>query len=222
MDRTVLHILIASPSDTEAERQVVSEVIEAWNSGHAETSRYILQGLRWERDSVPEMGASPQEILNRQLLDRADIVIAVFSSRLGTPTNDASSGTVEEINIARSAGKPVLIYFSNASLPRNHDPQQLQLLNEYKNRLKSESLFVEFNTIEELSPIVARNLAATIGKLELESSPWAHYNRPHSIAGPANRSKRNSALRQSRKLHKQSAGQLSSPGMVVFRQRSEH
>ena len=169
-------VFVASSSDTAEERQVISDVIKDWNSANADTSGLHLRDLRWERDSVPEMGP-PQEVLNRQLVDRADIVIAVFSSRLGTPTNDALSGTVEEIERARSAGKPVLIYFSAAPLPRDHDPQQLQRLNEYKNRLKKESLFAEFRTIEELRSTVTRNLAATIARQKTkESSPWACYN----------------------------------------------
>ncbi len=176
-DQTVLRIFIASPSDTASERQVISDVVRDWNSAHSNTSSFILQDRRWELDSVPEVGAPPQEILNRQLVDDADIVIAVFSSRLGTPTNDASSGTVEEIKRVASAGKPVLIYFSNASLPRDHDPRQFQLLMEYKDRLKSESLYGEYTTIHDLRQIVTRHLAATIERQKkVESSPWAHYN----------------------------------------------
>jgi len=178
-----LYVLIASPSDTALERQVISEVIRDWSSANADTGQFTLQDYRWELDSVPEIGAPPQEILNRQLVDRADIMIAVFSSRLGSPTNVALSGTVEEIERAASAQKPVLIYFSNAPLPRDHDSQQLKQLQEYKDRLKSESLSAEFETIDEFRRILTRHLAATIARFETTaSSPWDHYNGQKTLA----------------------------------------
>ena len=177
MNRTVLHILIASPSDTASERRVISEVIRDWNSAHASTSPFILQDRLWELDCVPEMGASPQEIVNRQIVDSADILIAVFSGRLGSPTSVASSGTVEEIERARSAQKPVLIYFSNAPLPRNHDPQQWHSLKAYKDELGTKSLYREFTTVDDLRRAVTHNLAATLAKQEtLVNSLWDHYN----------------------------------------------
>jgi hypothetical protein len=71
----------------------------------------LLQPLMWERDATPEAGA-PQAVINRQLVDKADILIGLFWTRLGTPTTEAESGTVEEIERMIAADKPVLLYFS--------------------------------------------------------------------------------------------------------------
>ncbi|MGB8529425.1 MAG: DUF4062 domain-containing protein, partial [Rhodoplanes sp.] len=54
--------------------------------------------LMWERHAIAEADKAPQAAINEQLLDRADLVLAVFSSRFGTPTDDYPAGTVEELN----------------------------------------------------------------------------------------------------------------------------
>ena len=72
----------------------------------------------FETAAVPIAGAHPQAIINSQGLKDADIVFAVFGSRIGSPTPDAISGTVEELEAAIKAGKPEIAYsnFDYASL----------------------------------------------------------------------------------------------------------
>jgi hypothetical protein len=76
-------ILIASPSDTTAERDVISECIRDWNSVHANDGTHC-RDVRWELDSVPAFGERSQAIVNKQLVDQADILIGVFKARFGT------------------------------------------------------------------------------------------------------------------------------------------
>lgn len=47
----------------------------------------------------------PQLIINNSIIKNADMVIALFGSRLGTPTARATSGTIEEIEEMIKAGK---------------------------------------------------------------------------------------------------------------------
>ena len=108
---TVLEVLIASPSDVTAARDAITAAIHAWNGTHSEREGVILQPLRWELDARPELGDRPQAVINRQIVDRADITIAVFWTRLGTPTGHAASGTAEEIQRSFDAGRPTLLYF---------------------------------------------------------------------------------------------------------------
>lgn len=76
----------------------------------------------WERQAVPEVGGRPQALINSQAVDRADVVVAFFDSRLGSHTGVDVSGTAEEIHRATDLGKPVHVYFSNERLPRDTDP----------------------------------------------------------------------------------------------------
>jgi hypothetical protein len=163
----VYEVLIASPSDVLTERRVLAEVLEDWNSANSRSRAMSLQALRWELDGVPASGARPQEILNKQLVENADILIAVFGARLGTPTGQAASGTVEEIEHFRSQGKPVLLYFSEADIPHNHDAEQFRLLTEYRKKLEVDTLYQTFNGVENLRRRATRDLAHTINTLAL-------------------------------------------------------
>lgn len=132
----------------------------------------MLQSRRWELDAVPTLGDRPQAIVNKQLVDEADILIAVFSTRLGSPTGVAASGTVEEIERLRSMNKPVFVYFSKAPVPRDHDPEQLRLLNRYKHELSVAGLYFEFDSDEALRRMVSRHLATAMSTIAgLPSEP---------------------------------------------------
>lgn len=165
----VFEVLIASPSDVVEERRILAEVLEDWNSANSRPRSTSLQALRWELDAVPASGSRPQEILNRQLVENADILMAVFWTRLGTPTGQAPSGTAEEIEHFRNQGKPVLLYFSEAAIPHGHDPEQFRLLNEYRKSLEAHTLYHTFQNAEDLRRRAARDLARTIN--ELTSTP---------------------------------------------------
>ena len=126
---TVINIMIASPKDVTRERTLAQEVIAEWNSLHAERLKLVLMPLLWEVDAYPEMGDRAQAVVNRQVVDRADVLIAIFWSRLGTPTGKDISGTVEEIREMIEKGKHVMIYLSATPIVLDSvDVQQYQSL----------------------------------------------------------------------------------------------
>lgn len=162
-DATVLRVLIASPSDTSAYRQVIAEVIEEWNSLNAETDAIILLTVRWERDATPEMGDRPQGIINRQLVETSDVLVGVFWNRLGTPTSEAESGTAEEIERFNDAGKPALLYFSHEAVsPDLVEPEQLARVREFRKRVAERALLVDFGSEEDLRRRAMVDLTRTI------------------------------------------------------------
>ena len=114
-DAKVFNVMIASPGDVAAERSVIRDVIYEWNAINSQIRNIVLLPVGWETHTSPEMGATPQEIINRQVLLKCDFLVGVFWTRIGTTTTDYSSGTVEEIERHISAGKPTMLYFS--SLP---------------------------------------------------------------------------------------------------------
>ena len=66
------------------------------------------------------MGERPQEIINRLVIKR-DILVAIFWTRLGSPTGVATSGTIEEIEKHLASKNPTMIYFSDTPLPNDVD-----------------------------------------------------------------------------------------------------
>jgi nucleoside 2-deoxyribosyltransferase len=111
---TVYNVFLASPQDTQDSKRAAREAIGLWNIANSKARRVFLNPVGWETDASPDMGASPQTIINRQLLDEADLLIAFFHTRLGQPTAAARSGTVEEIEYFLAKGRPVAIYFDSS------------------------------------------------------------------------------------------------------------
>lgn len=103
----VLNVFIASPGDTSASRDAVETALHRWNGMRAAAAGVILLPRRWEVDGVPLMGGDGQSQLNTQLVDKADIVIGIFHTRLGRATPRSRSGTADEIERTHAAGKPV-------------------------------------------------------------------------------------------------------------------
>lgn len=156
---TVYRILIASPSDVNEERLAIPEVIHAWNDTHAMAMRVVLLPVMWERQAVPEMGARPQAIINRQLVPDCDMLIGAFWTRIGSHTGVAESGTVEEIEQLRAAGKPVLLYFSTQPVaPDSIDPDQYRHLKDYKAKARAEGLVDDYSNVAELRDKLGRHL----------------------------------------------------------------
>jgi len=168
MARTVVEYrcLLISPSDVDAERAAISEVIEQWNAqvGSALGARVHL--VRWETHSVPDAAAPPQEVLNRQIVDESDFGLAVFWGRLGSPTGTHLSGSIEEIDRLRARGARVLLYFSTSPIPQETlIDDQFQRLQEFKARLQGEGLLGAYDSISSLREQVLLHLTSVAAAL---------------------------------------------------------
>lgn len=131
----VFNVMIASPGDVASERSIIRDVIYEWNAVHSKSRNIVLLPVGWESHSSPEMGESPQEIINNQILDKCDLLIGVFWTRIGTKTKDYASGTVEEIEKLIKLNKPVMLYFS--SQPVVLDTVDMEQIGELKNFMSS-------------------------------------------------------------------------------------
>lgn len=167
---TVLRVLIASPGDVPEEREAIPQIIRRWNSRHAETEGIVLLPVMWEIDGTPgyEQRKDGQEILNEDIVDKCDVVIAVFYSRLGTPTLRAKSGTVEEIQRFVDAGKPVAVYFSDRPLsPSAINTDQLAQLRAFKEDFRQKGLGFDFSDIGQFREML-RDHIDTLAKKAVE------------------------------------------------------
>lgn len=168
---TVYRILIASPSDVVKERKAIPEVIHSWNAVNSRRYGIMLEPVLWETHASPEMGDRPQSIINRQLVEDCDVLIGTFWTRLGTHTGKAESGTLEEIEEFRKAGKPVLLYFSSVPVVLDSvDAEQYKKLREFKEQCQKEGLVFKYDDIGNLREQLQRHITSTIDSLE-EASP---------------------------------------------------
>lgn len=158
----VLKVMIASPSDVATERTVIRDVIHSWNAVHSEKEDTVLLPVGWESHSSPSMGDRPQGIINKQVLADTDLLIAVFWTRLGSPTGKAPSGTVEEIEEHLKAGKPAMIYFSSIPVvPESIDQTQYAALLKFMEELRRRGLIETYASVTEFREKFTRQLAQT-------------------------------------------------------------
>jgi hypothetical protein len=162
---TILNVLISSPSDVSAERDAVESAIQEWNINHHNSTGIMLQPVRWETHAYPAVGDRPQGILNRQIVKSAHFLIGIFGNRVGTPTGEAPSGTIEEIEEIRKSGRHVALYFSNAPVPRDVDRAQLDALEEYRRSVQQRGLYFTFASVEELRRLVTRHLPKIVNEV---------------------------------------------------------
>jgi len=161
----VCDILIASPSDVKNERLIVRDAIYQWNATNSRRFNAVLEPVMWETHSRSEMGDRAQALLNKQIVEACDILIAIFGTRLGSPTGNEPSGTVEEINKFLDAGKPAIIYFSTKPVDRENISDQIKKLDEYKKSLRGKGICFDFSSDEELKRLLAKDISPTISSL---------------------------------------------------------
>jgi len=144
----ILRGFIASPSDVRVERDAAAEVMMHWNGVHSFARAICIQPVTLEHAGLAS-DAHPQEIINRELLERCDFLIAIFWSRIGTPTDQQASGTIDEIKeFARLHGsRHVKLFFSDQSYPAGHDRDQLAQLDAFKEEMQTASLYSSFGSI---------------------------------------------------------------------------
>ena len=169
---TVINVMIASPGDVATERQNIKDVVHDWNVVHGQDRRLVLMPLGWESHASPRMGGRAQAIINEQVLENCDLLVAVFWTRLGSPTGESLSGTVEEINKHIGAGKSAMLYFSNAPVRLDSvDEKQYQALREFREECQERGLIETYESIEEFRDKFTRQLTQTIFREFTNLSP---------------------------------------------------
>lgn len=146
----IYNIMIGSPSDVEKYAKIAIDCITHWNIMHSSEKRIALVPLHWTTSSYPSLQNKPQQVLNEQLVNNSDALIAVFGTRIGTPTDKYPGGTAEEIDLHRKANKPVMVLFcESTNNPFNVDTSQLQTIQEYRRELQNQGLCAPFTSEED-------------------------------------------------------------------------
>ncbi len=143
--------LLISPGDVIEERETLEKLINTWNAQIGELFNTAINLVKYETHSVPDMKKAPQKVLNEQIVDKCDMAIAIFWGRLGTPTDDYESGSIEEIERLIKAGKRVIIYFCNRAIPQeNLEIKQYKKLQIIKENYLKKGLVDSYFEISEL------------------------------------------------------------------------
>ncbi|MBW4538751.1 MAG: DUF4062 domain-containing protein [Myxacorys chilensis ATA2-1-KO14] len=169
VEAKLYRVLIASPGDVAEERAIVREEVARWNSMHSESMKIVLLPIGWETDATPDLRERGQAVINRQLVDNCDLLIGVFWTRIGTPTPEAESGTVEEIERAAAEGKRCIVYFSDQPVSLSSvDQKQYEQLKQYKKELNQRGLTCLYRNTPEFKEKVFRHITTVIQEVARE------------------------------------------------------
>ena len=146
--------MIGAPSDIKEEIQVACKVINKWNNVYSESNQCVLFPLHWSFSSYPSSGSHPQKLLNKQLVERSDFMLAFFGAKLGTPTDTDISGTVEEINEHLRVGKKVMVFFRKQIDASKVDIDQFQKLQDYKKTIHDKVIWVDYEDEHDLETLL--------------------------------------------------------------------
>lgn len=167
-DARAITVMIASPGDVLQERRFIRDVIHDWNDLNAMDRRCVLLPIGWDSHAAPALGERPQQLINERVLKDCDLLVGVFWTRLGTPTGEAASGTVEEIERHLAAGKPAMVYFSEQPVaPASLDLTQYAALQEFKSWCLSKGLISTYQDVVDFRETFTRHL-----QINLRDDPY--------------------------------------------------
>lgn len=114
-------------------------------------------------------GQKPQSLINKELLSECDILVGVFCSKFGSPTEEYESGTVEEIETFINLNRKVILYFLNKPVLTNEiDPEELKRINQFKAKYKEMGIY-KIITEEEIGDSLKIDLTYNL-KLLLQAN----------------------------------------------------
>jgi hypothetical protein len=176
-------------------RKVVFDVLHELNRIF-EIQRIAIRGLGWEEYVTPGIATESQALINEQLLAEYDILIALFGTKLGTPTANSASGTVEEIehaiaNSRSSLGKSrVQVYFRDRiESVSNISVDEFKKVADFRESLKSRGilyrLFVDDKDLQkEVRVNIERAILEYLKRQDVQSSAaLTKLDTEHSDAG---------------------------------------
>ncbi|WP_156077096.1 hypothetical protein [Saccharothrix sp. NRRL B-16314] len=128
------------------------------------------------------LGTAPQEALDAQIVDNADVVVGVFWTRIGTLLPDGTPATVHELERTTDANKPALLYFSNQPVALSSvQDDQFTALKAFKTRAQTWGLYKEYEKVDELVQQIKRDLLRIVReRFELPTPDLSSSPRPPS------------------------------------------
>lgn len=177
----VLNLLISAPGDIPPESlTTIRKAISQWNCNYGQQFSLNVLPISWTEHAVAEFGDRPQALLNKQIVDDADLAIALFRDRLGTPTGEAESGTAEEIKVLAEADKQIAILVDNS--PRNPltGPalKERQRLEDYLSKLYNQALILRYADDKDLIGHINNFLSRSASQFQ-QNAEQAKKETPH-------------------------------------------
>lgn len=167
-------IVVSCPSDMNNERLTVQSAVQIFNEQNAQYHNLYFEVKYWSKDVLFTPG-DPQLVINKSIIRNADLIIALFGAKLGTPTERAASGTIEEMEEMIKAGKQVFVCFSEKDILIKGDDsyEQIQNLLKVKEFQKNyKGLYITYKTEQELINKLTNQLRLYLNALGTYDEPY--------------------------------------------------
>lgn len=169
-DYRVIRVLISSPDDVSDERAIAAKLIDQLNQVLAHFLGLHLEFVGWETSTHPGFSSEPQAVIDEQIGDDYEIFIGILSTRFGTPTKTAGSGTEQEFLHAyqRYQDNPdevrIMFYFSEVPIVwANFDLDQLGRVRKFRDELPAKGgLYWTYDSPEEFEEQLRIHLAQLV------------------------------------------------------------
>lgn len=148
---TQYDLLISCPGDVEEFIGAIEDAVKRFNSLFGGMHNIWISTKYWKDNSYPQMGDKAQNILNRQLVNKCDMLVAMFWTRFGTQTDRYGSGTEEEIETMIFSGKQVFLYFLDKECAPSKYSSDYENVRKFKEQCKRRGLYREVSDERELS-----------------------------------------------------------------------
>lgn len=166
-NETVLNVFVASPSDVSEERKALESIVHELNKTWSNNLNLRLELIKWETDSYPGFGDYSQDVINKQVNDEYDVFVAIFWSKVGSPTKVSESGTLEELERAYNKYQDsdhsidLMVYFKDEAIPPSKiDSEQLQKIQKLKVKLGEQgALYWTFDNVENFESLLRVHLS---------------------------------------------------------------
>lgn len=155
----VCRLMISCPSDVKTEVEIINRVVDNINDSIGISMDIFVKTLHWSKNVMPEAGDYPQSIINKQILDKSDAIIAIFGNKIGSPTQHYESGTIEEIELMIQKGKQVFVYFSDKPVRKSEiDMEAEAKIQAFKEKYRDRGIYVVYGSDEEFNDCVSMHL----------------------------------------------------------------
>jgi len=141
MDKKVIKILVASPSDTKDERESCLRVFDELNKGIGDKQGFVIEERMWETNTRPSFGDYPQAVVSEQLGNDYQVFVGLMNNKFGTETKKAGSGTEEEFNnaydrIVKKEPVEIMFYFNDAPVRKSElNTEELNKISTFKKKV---------------------------------------------------------------------------------------
>ena len=157
---TLYNLLISCPGDVKEEVTLIESSVDEFNEYYADTLGITIKTRHWSKSSYAQSGGKPQALLNEQFVDKCDAAVAIFWTKFGSPTDEYSSGTEEEIERMLQSGKQVFMYFSDKPIsPSQMNDEGYKKIQAFREKYKDRGIYFTYSSNEEFKKLFFAHLS---------------------------------------------------------------